>query len=101
MRKHSPLPWSINSYGDVRDADGFSLPVNGFTLPGGSSKPDHRCLGNTALIVQAVNSHADLLNACKVALWTLEGVPGGGRVISISDCIEALQNAIAKAEGDA
>jgi hypothetical protein len=96
MSNPSPLPWSINRFGGLIDATEYRIPVSG-TVPAPTAEDGATGDANAALIVQAVNSHADLLAACRAALAFFEekwpemdfGIP------------EQIRSAVRKAEGDA
>jgi hypothetical protein len=64
MSNPSPLPWSINRFGGLIDATEYRIPVSG-TVPARTAEDGATGEANAALIVQAVNSHADLLAACQ------------------------------------
>ena len=102
--KATPWPWTASNA-----PDGSGIP--GWNIFGA----DGRCVcsmmdadaattrinpANASLIVRAVNSHADLLAACKDALNNLDrslrGERGGFRPLEVS---KTLRAAIAKAEG--
>jgi hypothetical protein len=74
-----PLPWDIDQFHDFRDANGSRVNV----------------YSHAALIVRAVNSHADLLAALKAMVDRWEPDRGG-----TDRCMwEEAVSAIAKAEG--
>lgn len=87
MTKHTPTPW------DVDDGDNVSIfELDTFDFIAEASWSDKRrsqAEANAAFIVRAVNSHYQLLEACKRAL----SMPDGTLTPDI------LANAIAKAEG--
>ena len=64
----SPLPWKRGSDGLVYDANSeYVTDTCGTSLPNG--------VENQRLIVLAVNSHADLLAACRQVIQVVEQLP--------------------------
>lgn len=86
---HSPLPWrSREDMGAARNIDDPNDdPVVLVQSRSPLGKPDPEAMANVALIVRAVNSHADLLAACKAARGGHKGWHG------------MVSEAIAKADG--
>lgn len=93
--KHASIPWEVAHY------EGCLLEgVN--VIRQVSSKKDICTLGlpteedeaNGAFIVRAVNSHDELLHACKVALDAMTSDKADGMPVG-----QILEDAIAKAEG--
>lgn len=94
---HDPLPWSISGYGDVKSEatkGSFSkVCVNGFSLACGPRNPDAEA--NTRLIVKAVNSHAALVEALRLAravMW--DGRKGASDYQDFSRAIDKANDAL-------
>jgi len=96
--KHTPTPWNSEKY---QDSSQTNLVASSKSVASGAV----RTLGkinkkeDAAFIVQAVNSHDELLNACKKFLekweeWNTCDDPG-----QVHLPIGAIRQAIAKAEG--
>ena len=82
--KHSPTPWTLEGNGiSIRSADGIRI----------AEVMSDSFGANARIIVQAVNSHAALIEACKFALSYAEAMGAGGLV-------EECQAVIDKAGGD-
>lgn len=69
--KHTPGPWYQHRtkdkvYANVRSANVGCIADCG-------SRSDSIAQANAAFIVRACNSHDKLLEACKTALWELQG----------------------------
>lgn len=97
---HTPVPWRLPRKAEefvaacvVRE-DGFLVAdCNVIGAPGPS---DEECMANARFIILAVNSHADLLAACKAALRFIGGTGSTGKTER-----DALRAAIRIAEGGA
>lgn len=89
MSEHSPTPWKRGTDGLIFDAENeYVTDTCGTSLPEGEE--------NQKLIVRAVNSHNELVKACRKAEGLLLETPLHEKVES---AIEALQAVIAKAGG--
>ena len=66
--QHTPTPWILNHRGEIIVPNGRRLLVNGVSLPTGSHPQDKEASANSELIVRAVNSHTELVEACRAAL---------------------------------
>lgn len=102
--KHTPLPWSYHPICDAGTriiAGKQGPPVAYMPDPGDYGVgyiPEHAA--NADLIVHAVNSHADLLAACKALVAAFENVDFHYPDDSwLGSEYEAAKAAIAKAEG--
>lgn len=80
MSRVSPLPWIEGKNESVFDADGA---------------PVADCFGAAALIVRAVNCHADLVTALRALIDAAEGDDVG----KWDDAVDAARIALAKAMG--
>lgn len=103
---HTPVPWNTTMYGSVV-AEGMTgrdcIEVEGFAFSG-----SELAIANHKFIIRAVNSHADLLAACKRSL-ELRRLTGDGVPITVQSVvnIQALsaeywamvEAAVAKTEG--
>ena len=105
--KHTPLPWLLMPNGlsiSGNDPEGIRYQelarmVNGNSVHPHLSVTDETQRANAALIVRAVNSHEELLGACKTLLAIVH--QQGPVVDSKFDIgIEQAQRAIAKAGGE-
>jgi hypothetical protein len=63
---HSPLPWTPNKYGDLKDAN--NADVITWALGIGHGPRSENAEANAAFIVNACNTHHDLVAACTLAL---------------------------------
>ncbi len=99
--KHTPLPWrlemSTKHHGLFSGPNGEPVGLESHEWINGSSKgPAFLCTAeradaDAALVVQAVNNHEKLLEACRHALQTIMTHVGNGPVA------EELRTQIAKA----
>lgn len=97
MPDHSPLPWSVF----VRPYDGSTMilsPEAGLFVANVTDHGEMPAEANAALIVRAVNCHADLLAALKaLRSWCIPGMDWtdeiGRQLLADAD------EAIAKAKG--
>lgn len=101
MERHTELPWAIGSTSDdigivARNAGHGGKLVAMVVYDEDEAQDEDERFANAQLIVRAVNSHAELLAACKRALRAL-GVEG--HEPSPEHARETLRAAIAKAEG--
>ncbi|MBZ5673735.1 MAG: hypothetical protein LAP61_05755 [Acidobacteriia bacterium] len=102
---HTPTPWLIEppsmGFSQITGANGEL--VFGLAAGGPSEKqPDAVCEANAALIVRAVNSHAELLEALENLVADMTSSAELKLYISEDDeTIKAARIAIAKARGDA
>jgi len=74
--KHSPLPWTTSER-HVVDATGSSVGLTGFSVPYSPESEVERGDRNTAFVLEAVNSHAVLVEALRAALLYLIQKEGG------------------------
>ena len=105
---HTSLPWKahddrVRAY--ISQANGIRMVC---TMNNFSVTQSHEAIDNARLIVTAVNSHADLLAACKDALDLLRSIRDAhgdlwDQIVDPSAAIvwDELKAAIAKAEGKA
>jgi hypothetical protein len=96
--KHTPLPWHADGP-EVMGLDGngdyADHVATAWNAPGGP-EPEG-AVANAALIVRAVNAHADLLSACEAVLdWIW---PHGGDSDEQREVYDQVCAAIAKAKG--
>lgn len=100
--KHTPTPWnysenSVNAWSDSCKDRGNIFSCQ---LRTGTHIPENQNEINAGFIVRAVNSHEELLEACKRVLAMLEHCGYGGSNISDEKAHEKmLKDLIAKAEG--
>ena len=66
--KHTPLPWAINQWRNITDTESNMISVCGVSMPTARVPDDHIGYANAAFIVQAVNSHDDLVAALEMLL---------------------------------
>lgn len=114
--KHDPLPWSVQNKGDLLGKNARHEIVQGeVDISDPSNIPHRRTIvkmpdlsersyANAAFIVQCVNSHDDLLAACKAMLPYMPCYQGLAPTDSGLGAMIVAQNAIAKVEwqdGDA
>lgn len=103
-------PWTKKTgNGEVSIVGRYEFPpgmpaIGGYPLVCVMSEGD-TCEANTQLIVRAVNSHNDLLEACKAAHYALSELRGrcsdqewNSRAVE-SEALKACEKAIAKATG--
>ena len=67
MRKHTPIPWKMNDYGELRGADGKQIVVSALGIAHSCVKSD---IGeaNTAFIIRAANNHDRLMEILRIAV---------------------------------
>ena len=113
--KHTPLPWAaVRQYGSAHWMIGYG--EYGLIANVGNHAPDARgrpnsangapegeIAANAALIVRAVNAHADLLATLEMAKATIERleVKHAGGFSSCSGTLDVIRAALAKARGEA
>ena len=100
----TPLPWEVEPGFDEVCNDGTRIPTWNIMAPKGwmesngtfskcSVVPELESEGDARLIVTAVNSRAQLVEALKRTLSWLSSYPGGGAL----DCYEQARAALAAA----
>ena len=99
--KPSPTPWSIEREPDGRprriiDADGEHVTYIDTSRLYDDSSEDPQAITNYELLIRAVNSHADLLAACKLADGALSMLVGQGVIVADTAFHTAIRDAIAK-----
>lgn len=55
--KATPRPWTPDKYGHPRGADGEIVTLDNFSMASGYVPPENIAVANTALVLEAVNSH--------------------------------------------
>lgn len=102
---HSPLPWKVEEVGVSSLGPDGEAVCEVFTADGYQRVAESLSAGDAALIVRAVNSHAELVEAAHNAVGVLMAccVPAGGvdDRAAIWDAENLLRSALSRAtEGD-
>lgn len=107
---HTPTPWRVFTTPDGRKLVGIGAQDGGGILDAGFgvwSWMDAEGVANAELVVRAVNSHQDLLNALKAATGYLlnakidlsTGCTKATAIKTIEGGLKVIEAAVAKAEG--
>ena len=91
--KHTPSPWHIDQWRKIT-AQGETLSICGVSQPTGRVADDDIGYANAAFIVQACNSHDDLVAALEDLLGMLEFEKHAYRIE-----IESASNTLKRAKG--
>lgn len=113
--KHSPTPWSVGHFSASDSVDGENAMTvilscvnengDGATVAEvnrwsyGDDLPTPESEANAALIVTAVNAHADLLAACEAAATALQWHAEQDDTSTLAEAYRHLVAAIRKAKG--
>ena len=95
--KHTALPWKVRKHDPSYPNEAFiDIPYGYIQIGGSQSRRD----GNAEFIVKCVNSHYELLEACKRGLERVKQLTkySGHKLLFSFETIEILEQAIAKAE---
>lgn len=99
---HSPLPWAVHAADEILDGN-IELVAKLWAFPSDGRDRLEARNANARLIVTAVNSHAQLVEACREAEAAIEWEDpsretGTDKETRLAEALEQLRAAIAKAE---
>lgn len=94
--KCAPYPWMKDKYGNVKDANGYTVKLTGFALSCGYTPKDDRYYVNTKMAIAA----PELLEVAEALLEWIDSVPEDTVLPTMPGCDrEWIDSVIAKAKG--